>query len=239
MGLSELASVLCLPKSSVHGLCHTLAASGYLRRTDAGFFIGPAVMGLAHAFLRHTSVAQEFASLWQALPSPPVETVILSVLVGTEVIYVGARNGNRPLGLAFTEGMRLPAHLAASGKAMLAWRDPAELRVLYPDAALPRLTHKGPDTVGALAEELAQTRGRGWSIDDEGVREGVVCFGAPVFDASGSPIAGLGLCAHKSMLDEASAALHQRTVTDLAGQLTKRLGGSAPKASFPPSGPNP
>lgn len=228
MSLSELTALLALPKSSVHGLCHTLVASGYLRRSDSGYFIGPAVMGLAHAFLRHTSVAQEFAALWHELASPPQETVILSVLVGDEVVYVGARNGNRPLGLAFNEGMRLPAHLAASGKAMLAWRDRAELRQLYPTAQLPRMTEHGAATVSALLDDLELTRRRGWSIDDEGVREGVVCFGAPVFDAGGQPIAGLGLCVHKSMLDPASAAHHQATVIDIARQLTQRLGGVAP-----------
>jgi DNA-binding IclR family transcriptional regulator len=229
--LAELTHSLGLPKSSVHGLCHTLSASGYLRRVEGGFFIGPAVMSLAHAFMRHTSVSSEFAALWQELPQPPEDTVILSVLIGNEVVYVAARNGNRPLGLAFNEGMRLPAHLAASGKAVLAWRTERELRELFPSEALPRLTHAGVDSVRALLDELAVTRRRGYSVDDEGVREGVVCFGAPVFGAGGEPVAGLGVCVHKSRLDPAAERGHQEAVMAIARQLTQRMGGAAPGAS--------
>ena len=42
---------------------------------------------------------------------------LLSVLDGADVVYLAARNGARPLGLAFAKGMRLPAHLAATGRA--------------------------------------------------------------------------------------------------------------------------
>lgn len=229
--LAELTHTLGLPKSSVHGLCHTLSASGYLRRVEGGFFIGPAVMSLAHAFMRHTSVSSEFATLWQELPRAPEDTVILSVLIGSEVVYVAARNGNRPLGLAFNEGMRLPAHLAASGKAMLAWRSERALREMYPDGPLPRLTHAGVDSLRSLLDDLAETRRRGYSIDDEGVREGVVCFGAPVFGADGEPVAGLGLCVHKSRLDTPAARVHQEAVMSIARQLTQRMGGAAPANS--------
>ena len=41
MSASQLATELALPRSSVHGLCHTLLHHGYLRRQgDGGFAIG-------------------------------------------------------------------------------------------------------------------------------------------------------------------------------------------------------
>jgi DNA-binding IclR family transcriptional regulator len=90
MSLARLASDLELPKSSVHGLCSTLVSFGYLRRqSDGAFQIGPRVMGLAEAFIAGTNVAQEFNALWQATPAPE-ETIVLSVLDGAEVVYVGA-----------------------------------------------------------------------------------------------------------------------------------------------------
>ena len=229
--LSELASRLCLPKSSVHGLCSTLASQGYLRRYhDGSFFIGPAVMALANAFVGRTDAAQEFAALWQELAHRPAETVILSVLADTDVVYVAARNGDLPLGLAFTAGMRLPAHLAASGRAMLAFRDDTLVREMYRGVRLPRLSGRPAMTLKALLDELAATRERGYSVDDEGIREGVYCLGAPVFDASGQPIAGLGMCVHKAALDRRSEQRHIAAITELANQLTQRLGGKPPAA---------
>ena len=228
MSLARLASDLALPKSSVHGLCSTLVSFGYLRRQpDGAFQIGPRVMGLAEAFVAGTGVAQEFNGLWDAA-TPPEETIVLSVLDGAEVVYVAARNGARPLGLAFNVGMRLPAHLAASGRAMLACREPEALRRLLPEGALPRLTDRGPATLDELLRDLAATRKRGYSIDDEDVREGVHCYGAPVFDASGQAVAGIGVCVHKSALGTDRGERHVRTLLDAAQRLSQRLGCELP-----------
>jgi IclR family transcriptional regulator, blcABC operon repressor len=229
MTLARLATDLSLPKSSVHGLCNTLVSFGYLRRQDDGaFLIGPRVMCLAEAFVHGTSVAQEFGALWKDARTAPEETVLLSVLNGAEVVYVAARNGVRPLGLAFNVGMRLPAHLAATGRAMLAWHDEAFVRRLFPGGPLPRMAGKGPKSVADLLKDLALTRQRGHSIDDENVREGVYCIGAPVFDASGQPVAGIGVCIHKAMLGSDHGERQRRVVVEAARVLSQRLGGELP-----------
>lgn len=229
MGLARLASSLGLPKSSVHALCNTLLTLGYLRRQgDAGFYIGPRVMPLADAFVSGTDVAQCFNLLWDEMGAPPEETVILSVLNGSDVVYVAARSGARPLGLAFRVGMRLPAHLAASGRAMLAYQPPAQLRALYAGVTLSPPAKGEPLGLDSLVEELARTRQRGHSIDDEGVREGVHCIGAPVFDASGAVVAGVGVCIQKAVLDDPTRAKHLDTVLRVASELSQRLGGRVP-----------
>ena len=236
MSVARLAAELALPKSSVHGLCHTLLALGYLRRQDDGsLVIGPRVMRLAEAFLAGTDVAREFDTLWQAgAPlGTPDETVVLSVLDGAEVVYLAVRNGTRPLNLAFTKGMRLPAHLAATGRAMLALLDPAALPRPLASAPLPALTPRSLTDPAALAAELAATRERGYSIDDEGVRMGVVGLAAAVLDAAGRPLAGVGVCLNKTTLDAAELARQRQRVLDAAALLSQRLGGGGPPLSPP------
>lgn len=229
MHMAGVAAALDLPKSSVHGLCNTLLSFGWLRRADNGALqIGPGVMNLAGAFVARTSVVQEFNALWHGRGSAPEETILLSVLSGTDIVYVAARSGTRPLGLAFNVGMHLPAHLAATGKAMLAFHAPAHVRALFGVPALASMTGKGPRRVSELMKELALTRERGFSIDDEGVREGVVCFGAPVFDASGGPVAGVGVCLNKAMLAAGGGERHQQDVMNAARLLSQRLGAQMP-----------
>jgi len=210
-------------------LCNTLMALGYLRRQDdGGFFIGPRVMGLAHAFAAQTTPAQEFDRLWSSLPHAPQETVILSVLDGTDVVYVAVRNGARPLGLAFSVGMRLPAHRAATGRAMLAFQDEAQVRRLFPAPRLPAFMNQPSMRRGDLLHELALTRERGHSIDDELVRQGVYCMAAPVFGAAGEVVAGVGICLQKASLKARFAAQQRDTVIDVARQLSQRLGAVTP-----------
>ncbi len=230
MTLARLASELALPKSSVHGLCNTLVSFGYLRRQDDGaFLIGPRVMSLAEAFVAGTDVAREFNALWKEAATAPDETMLLSVLDGGDVVYVAARNGARPLGLAFNVGMRLPAHLAATGKAMLAFHDPAQVRRWLPDGPLPRMAGKGPKSVAALMKDLKGVRERGYSIDDEDVREGVYCIAAPVFDVAGQPVAGVGVCINKVMLGSDQGERHRKAVLSAARALSQRLGGTPPE----------
>ena len=121
--------------------------------------------------------------------------------------------------------MRFPAHLAASGQAMLAWHDEAFVRSLYAQPRLQRLRGSGPATLKALLTELAAVRERGWSVDDESLREGVCSFGAAVFDAAAKPVAGIGVCTHKATLNARNEARHCRMVVDVARRLTRRLGG--------------
>ena len=210
MTLARLSSELELPKSSVHGLCTTLVSFGYLRRqADGSFLIGPRVMGLAEAFVAGTDVAQEFNALWGSRGLVPEETVVLSVLSGNEALYVAVRNSVRPLGLAFNVGMRLPAFLSGSGKAMLAQLPADEVRRRFSGQLSTRLTSKGPRDIESLQKELALTRRRGYSIDDEAVREGVYSFGAPVFDASGSAVAAVSVCINKAQLGGDRGARHR------------------------------
>jgi DNA-binding IclR family transcriptional regulator len=228
MTLARLSSELALPKSSVHGLCTTLVSFGYLRRqADGSFLIGPRVMGLAEAFVAGTDVAQEFNALWGGSGFAPEETVLLSVLSGNEALYVAVRNSARPLGLAFNVGMRLPAYLSGSGKAMLAQLSVDEVRRRFTGQLSTRLTSKGPRDIEALLKELALTRKRGHSIDDEAVREGVYSFGAPVFDASGDAVAAVAVCINKAQLGGDRGARHRDAALDVARRLTQRLGGES------------
>jgi DNA-binding IclR family transcriptional regulator len=226
MSLAQLTSELALPKSSVHGLCNTLMSFGYLRRRpDGAFLIGPRVMSLAEAFVSGTDVAQEFNALWADAGSSPEETVVLSVLSGPDALYVAVRNSARPLGLAFNVGMRLPAYLSGSAKAMLAFREPDDVRKIFATGLTTHLTRKGPREIEALMKELALTRKRGFSIDDETVREGVYSFGAPVFDATGEAVAGVAVCINKALIGADRGERHRAAVLEVARLLSRRLGG--------------
>ena len=228
MHMAGVAAALDLPKSSVHGLCNTLLSHGYLRRaTNGALQIGPGVMTLAEAFVANTSVASEFDALWRDNAGPE-ETLILSVLNGAEVVYVAVRNSARPLGLAFNVGMRLTAYWAATGKAMLAFLEPAAVRTLLPRGPLPRLLGTGSLSQAALRAELARTRERGYAIDDGCVREGVYSIAAPIFDASGQPVAGIAVCVNKTAMKPDQMERQREVVLQAARRLSQRLGARTP-----------
>lgn len=228
--LTELSRQLGLAKSTVHGLCMTMLEDGYLRREGSNFRSGPMGVLLAHGFRSSSHVLSEFHRSLDSLPPSPNESVVLSTLVGKNVMCVGARNAHPPLDLLFCEGMQSPAYLAASGKALLAWRD--DVVELYRGDPFTRPAGNGPNDLEDLLSELEDVRMRGWSVDDEGIHDGVVSFAAPVFDRRGVPTAAVAIGIAKSLRVRVDGTL-QRRVVSLAQQITYRVGGS-PAPCLPP-----
>ena len=224
--LGSLAAQLALPKSTVHGLCATLVQTGLVTRFDDGSYrLGPHIMDLAHAFLQRTDLGAEFMRLGDSPEVLPEETLILSVLDGADVVYVGCRNGTRPLALNFRIGLRLPATCTASGKAMLSTLAPERIKALVDQAGLRTLTRKRISGMRALTKQLAQARASGYAVDDEETGEGMICFGAPVFDARGAEaVAGIGVSLLKASTTARQRAQAAEAVRRLAVQLSRCLG---------------
>lgn len=229
VSLATLAKALALPKSSLHGLCATLEQLNLITRVDSGLMtLGPHVMMWANAFMARLDITQEFFASWDDMRVLPEETITLSVRDGEEIVYIACRNGKHPLGLSFHAGMRMPAVYTATGLAMLSTLPDSGIRKLFgaPAYAWPApFTAKGVRDTEGLILELQDTRQRGYSMDHEGVREGMYCYGAPVFD-SHHPEAVAGVAVSIRSL-EANPALEERAgqaIRKLADRLSERLG---------------
>jgi IclR family transcriptional regulator, blcABC operon repressor len=223
--LNELARQLKLPKSTVHGLCTTLVDLHLLVRRNGSYFcIGPHVMRWASAFLGQTELTAEFAALWDNLRLLPDETITLSVLDGTEVVYIACRNSGSPLGITFRIGMRLPAAFTATGKAILSTMSDRQVREImsgpWPE---PRTKHS-VGKIEALLRELEECRQRGFSIDNEQTLEGMYCFGTPVRDSTDLAIAGIAVSLLASRVSESTVKLAAQGIKAMARELSLRLG---------------
>lgn len=225
LSVSEIARRLDLPKSTAHGLCTTLANLGLLsRRPDGGFIMGPHVMRWANAFMARADLVAEFADLWDSLNVFYGETITLSVLEGAEVIYVACRNSISPLGVTFRIGMRLPAAFTATGKAILSTMADGQVRAVMANRWPEPLTPHSVRTIDELLAELAETRARGFSIDNGQIREGMWCFGTPVRNATNQVAAGVAVSILAAQVDQATIDLVARNIRKVADLLSFRLG---------------
>lgn len=224
-GISDLARELDLPRSTVHGLCRTLADLGLLATNGAHqFVIGPHVLSWANAFESQNSIALAFATVSE--PVDLSETINLAILVGQEVMYIASRQGSDPLGVKFHAGLRFPAPFTATGKAILSSMKDSDVAALFANHWPGPLTQKSVGNVDALIAELDATRRRGYSIDNGQLRESVIGFGAPVFAAGHGPNAvaavAVGILSGRDV--ETTGREVGPTVSRLAADLSKRLG---------------
>jgi DNA-binding IclR family transcriptional regulator len=120
-------------------------------------------------------------------------------------------------------GVRLPAHLTASGRAILSALPSTQVRALYPDPTAFVDRHgTGPRTLSALRSLLSDTRRRGFATEEGEVTPGYASVAAPVLDHNAHPVAGLAVTYADGDSHDLSDAVRRAAAT-----LTARLGGPA------------
>ena len=124
-------------------------------------------------------------------------------------------------------GVRLPAHLTASGRAILAALPANQVRALFPnkDVFVDR-TGLGPASLTALRAVLAETRQRGYATELDEVTSGFASVAAAVLDHNGHPVAGVAVTfpSGEAAPERVAAAATRRA----ADTLTRRLTGARP-----------
>jgi len=226
LSLSDLSKELGIAKSSVHTLCRTLVELNLLiRRPDQTYQLGPHLMRWSNAFSQQSDVATEFASIWDSETEMPGATITLTVLEGSEVVYIAARNSKVSHSLMdFRAGMRLPAAFTATGKAFLSYMSDFEVKRLYADGLPEARTPYSVQSIDQLLEEVRETREHGYSVDNQQVAEGIICFGASVLDSRNSPIAGVAVSLLVDEVNEKKRSQIIANISRIAARLSERMG---------------
>ncbi len=221
---AAIARALGIPRSSVHHLLNTLAAHGFVLHLpeERRWMLGASASELAGGFARQQPLARLGRPLVSALADRLGESTHLAVLSGSDVVYIVEERAPRRPALVTDVGVRLPAHLTATGRAMLAALPREQVRALYPDAsAFATRTGRGPATPAALRELLRGIRQAGYASEDGEVTEGARSIGVAVRDAAGWPLAAVASTWESSRALEADAAAEaiEETATVLAQRL--------------------
>lgn len=216
-----------IPKSSAHHLLNEMRSRDFVTyyEVERAWGLGVAVLEIGSAYLRSGPVQRMGRHLLEELTERTGETSHLAMLSGAEVLYIDKEQPAGSVTKLVTEiGVRLPAHLTAVGRAMLAELPPAQVRALYAGRPLVLRTGHGPRSIGALLEDLASVRSDGVAIDEGMVTPGISCVAAPVFSHEGTPVAAIGVTYVSAQ--RAQAARHQATelVRDASARLSSNLG---------------
>lgn len=193
---SAIARELVLPRSTVYHLLATLAAHGFVLhlREEHRWGLGTSAFELAGGYTRQQPLARLGRPLVAALSDRIGESAHLAVMSGSDVLYIVEERAPQRPALVTDVGVRLPAHLTASGRAMLASLPREQVRALYPSAAVfPNRTGVGPRTPAALKEVLRLVRARGYANEDDEVAAGLRSVGAAVHDHAGWPVAAVAI----------------------------------------------
>lgn len=186
----DLARLVPLPRSSLHNLCSTLLDTGLVERSDDGHFqVGLRVVELGRRRLARMDIVRAFVEVADEFRFIE-ETLVLSVLHGADVTYVAIRAGTQRVAVRYEIGMRLPAAFTASGKAILSTLPEERVHALVGEVITSNVVAGASKRFDELSAELADTRARGFSVDDEETARGMICVGVPVIGSSSQEALG-------------------------------------------------
>jgi DNA-binding IclR family transcriptional regulator len=224
---AAIARDLELPRSSTYQLLVTLADSGFVVHLadERRYSLGVAAYELGTGYTRQEPLQRVARVPIARLVDRTRHAAHLAVLHGREVVYViEERAPNRPP-LITDVGVRLPAQLTASGRAMLAALPAAQVRALFPHPDTFVTRHDvGPRSLSALRRLLVETRRRGHAVEEGEVTPGYASIAVAVLDHTGHPVASVA-----GTFPQAETAPGRARVVDevarTARAITNRIGG--------------
>ncbi|GAA4987839.1 IclR family transcriptional regulator [Yinghuangia aomiensis] len=218
-----------LPRSTTYHLLDTLARAGFVVHLpeERRYALGVSAFELGSGYSRQAP--------FQRLARVPLARLVdrtghnahLAVPHGREVLYVIEERAPGRAPLVTDVGVRLPAHLTASGQAMLARLPTAQVRALFPDATafVQRTDAGGPRSLTALRTRLVEVRRRGYATENGEVTLGFSSVATAVTDHADHPVAGVAVTFETGSLDPRQYERLAEEVARTARELTRRMGG--------------
>lgn len=224
--LDRIMRACGLPRSTAYHLMTAMVEEGFVTHLpdDHRYGLGVAAFEVGSGYSRQAPLQRLARRHVAALSDRVGESAHLAVPHGRDVLYViEERAPGRPP-LVTEVGVRLPAHLTASGRAILAAMPSAQVRALYPDReAFVQRHGVGPSSLSALRAVLAETRQRGFAVEDGEVTPGLASVGAAVLDHNDLPLAGVAVTYPAD--GDADPARIAEAVRATAAALTRRVRG--------------
>jgi IclR family pca regulon transcriptional regulator len=197
MTLSEVARATDFSRASARRFLHTLVQLGYVGTDGRVFALTPRVLELGFSYLSSASLPEIAEPHLERLVQRVHESASVSVLDGTEIVYVARVPVSRIMTVSITIGTRFPAFATSMGRVLLAHLPPEQLDQYLETAELSALSPRTTTSAEALREELARVREQGWALVDQELEAGLRSVAAPISDRTGV-LAAVNVSSHAS-----------------------------------------
>lgn len=236
LGVTEIAGVLQVHKSTAFRLVSTLEAHGLVEQVthNSRYRLGVGILRLAGATRGRLDVVRESRHHTPALADAVGETVNLVILAGAETLYLDQVAGPSALAIHNWVGRRNPLHATANGRVLMAHMDPPDRESLIASlvdreghfAALTSHTLVDP---AVLRAELTHVVQRGYALAIDELEDGLTAIAAPIRGGDGSVIASLSVSGPSFRLTADRIAGTGQMLIDTADRISERMGFARPR----------
>lgn len=225
LGVTKIADELGVHKSTAFRLIAALEQRGLVEQdVDRGKYrLGVGILRLAGATTARLDVVQETRPLARALAAETGETVNIAVRSEGAALYLDQIAGSSSLQSHNWVGQRIPLHATANGKVLLSGLTPDQIATevgqrfrAYTSATITSLKKLLVDV------ELARQDGYAVVVDE--LELGLTAIAAPLHNAHGDVIASVSISGPTFRFDEDKVKLAVKQVTEVATEVSERLG---------------
>lgn len=221
LSLSDIVDKMELPKQTAHRLLQQLQESWLVNRSVGSrhYECSARIARFAQNVMMHSGLAAERHAILKDLVDQIGETCNLTMLNGTNIVYLDRVETQWPLRVHLQSGSTVPLHCTASGKILLGMlpkprRDKLLLRLPLRAVSENTITDRA-----ALRREVEESRRRKMGINNEENLLGIVAVAVPVMldrnracaaIAAQAPVVRMSLdqlCTHVPALRRAAQAL--------------------------------
>ncbi|WP_426247434.1 IclR family transcriptional regulator [Nocardioides sp. LHG3406-4] len=219
---TELRGRTELAKATLHRVAADMVSAGLLERHDEGYRLSGRIFEIGMRAATGRGLLELATPYLEELYGQLRETVHFGIRDGDEVVYLSKTVGHRAVAAPSRLGGRMPLHVTAIGKVLLA-HAPAEVRARVLGGPLARHTPRTVVAPGLLERELEQVRATGAAFEFEESAPGLTCVGAPVREGSGSVVAAVSV---SGPITRFHAVRQRDLVVSVADGIGRALAGS-------------
>ncbi|MEA4965307.1 MAG: IclR family transcriptional regulator [Oscillospiraceae bacterium] len=223
LGVTEIAEMTKLNKSTAFGLIVSLAELGMLERDDAcnRYRLGLELYrlgSLVNMDLRRL-VMPELTELVEKLE----ETVNFVMPDGGSVVYLVKKESVQSMRICTKTGQRLPMYCSAVGKAILAFLPQDEQNRIIEGFQYVPYTNKTIVTEQGLRDDLAKVRQTGYALDREELEYGLICIAVPIYNGTGQAAASISCSGPMVRMTEEKISICREALAVHADRITKLM----------------
>jgi IclR family pca regulon transcriptional regulator len=196
--LSEVAGRTGLTRATARRILLTLRDLGYVQQRGRDFSLTPKVLDLGYSFLSSFQVVELAETPMERLVEEVKESSSMSVLDGSEIVYVARVPTSRIMTIALALGSRLPAYPTSMGRVLLAGLPDSEVDAYMSRVSFEQLTRHTVIDPADFRAIIKRTREDGYTLVDQELEEGVRSIAAPVHNSRGKVIAAVNVSCHAS-----------------------------------------
>lgn len=193
LAVTEAATQLGMPKSTVSRLLQTMAEQGLVEQdeTTRRYRVGLLPFRLGQLYYANVKVVDLVEAEIEALVQETGFTGYVGVLNGTDIVILRRKHGRYPVQMMVDPGVRMPAATTAFGKALLARYSDEVLRTMLPPVLVDgRSGARKP--IAKLLSDLEVVRELHWAIGDSAF-PGMCAIGAAVGSSDDQQAIGFSL----------------------------------------------